>query len=117
MSWAASELAETRISSPLVTIAIHRLLLAILHRVYKGPKNASDRATLHRTGAFDADRIQKYLMLWKERFDLFHEKFPFYQTASFKTKESSGINRLAQELSAATMRHSSTIQPMIRRRP
>ena len=51
------------------------------------------------TGSFDQSRINKYLEKWDDRFDLFHEKFPFYQQSKFKQVEPSGINRLAQELS------------------
>ena len=51
-------------------------------------------------GMFDASRINAYLDKWADRFDLFHEKQPFFQRAGFTTKEPSGINRLAQELVA-----------------
>lgn len=40
-----------------------------------------------------------YFAEWAERFDLFHQKYPFFQRAGFTTREPSGINRLAQELS------------------
>ena len=93
------EIAELRIASPLVTIAIHRLLLAVLHRCYQGPKKPADRLAIRHAEVFDADRIEKYLAKWTDRFDLFHSQFPFYQRAGFATAEPSGINRLAQELS------------------
>ncbi len=48
---------------------------------------------------FDANRVNTYFAEWADRFDLFHEKYPFFQRAGFTTKEPSGINRLAQELS------------------
>jgi len=94
----AHKIAEIRDESPLVTIAMHRLLLAILHRCYQGPKKPADRVVLWKAGRFDADCIRAYLNKWAERFDLFHEKYPFFQRAGFTTKEPSGINRLAQEL-------------------
>lgn len=95
----AHTLAELHDESPLVTVAAHRLLLAILHRCYQGPKRASDRVALWKAARFDADRINDYLDKWHDRFDLFHEQHPFYQTVGFTTNDPSGINRLAQELS------------------
>jgi CRISPR system Cascade subunit CasA len=95
----AHKIAEIRDESPLVTIAIHRLLLAIMHRCYQGPKKPADRVAIRRVGMFDADRIGAYLAQWADRFELFHEKYPFFQRGGFTTKEPSGVNRLAQELS------------------
>ena len=95
----AHEIVEIRDSSPLVSVALHRLLLAILHRCYQGPKNAAERVAIRKVEAFDERRLSIYFARWADHFDLFHEKFPFYQRAGFKTKEPSGINRLAQELS------------------
>ncbi|MBM3983365.1 MAG: type I-E CRISPR-associated protein Cse1/CasA [Planctomycetes bacterium] len=94
----AHEIRELRDLSPLVTIALHRLLLAVLHRAYGGPR-LGEREAILRAGRFDAGRVTAYLAKWADRFDLFHEKYPFYQRAGFTTKEPSGINRLAQELS------------------
>ncbi len=95
----AHEIAELRDSSPLVTVSLHRLLLAILHRCYDGPKSTSARIAIRSAGKFDGARLAEYFEKWVDRFDLFHEKYPFYQRAGFKTGEPSGINRLAQELS------------------
>jgi CRISPR system Cascade subunit CasA len=94
----APEIAELRDGSPLVTIALHRLLLAILHRCHSGPANSAARVAI-RKGGFDADRIISYFRKWADRFDLFHDKYPFYQRPGFSTSEPSSINRLAQELS------------------
>jgi CRISPR system Cascade subunit CasA len=85
--------------SPLVTLALHRLLLAILHRCYGGPKKAADRVAIRKEEKLDADRIRAYFAKFSDRFDLFDEKYPFFQRAGFTTKAPSGINRLAQELS------------------
>ncbi|HJZ55960.1 MAG TPA: type I-E CRISPR-associated protein Cse1/CasA [Gemmataceae bacterium] len=95
----AHEIAELRDASPLVTVALHRLLLAILHRSYRGPRDAAARVAIRSAGAFDPKRFGEYLTKWADRFDLFHEKYPFYQRTGFATAEPSGINRLAQELS------------------
>jgi CRISPR system Cascade subunit CasA len=95
----AHEIAELLDGSPLATLTLHRLLLAILHRTYQGPKNSAERVAIRKAGRFDADRVASYLGRWADRFDLFHETFPFFQRAGFATREPSGINRLAQELS------------------
>jgi CRISPR system Cascade subunit CasA len=95
----AHEMTEVRDPSPLVTIALHRLLLTILHAGYRGPKNQADRIAIRTAGRFDANRINAYFEKWTDRFDLFHPTHPFLQRAGFTTKEPSGINRLAQELS------------------
>jgi CRISPR system Cascade subunit CasA len=95
----AHEMVEVRDGSPLVTAALHRLLLAILHRCYRGPKNSAERVAIRRAGRFDPDRIAGYFREWADRLDLFHDTYPFYQRAGYRTKDPSGINRLAQELS------------------
>lgn len=95
----AHDIVELRDASPLVTVAVHRLLLAILHRVYAGPKTAAARLAIRDAGRFDDPKITAYLEKWKGRFDLFHDKHPFYQQAGFQTAAPSGLNRLAQELS------------------
>jgi CRISPR system Cascade subunit CasA len=95
----AHQIVEIRDASPLITISMHRLLLALLHSIYRGPKNRAARVAIRETGSFDPQKIDAYFEKWKDRFDLFHSTYPFLQRAGFKTKEPSGINRLAQELS------------------
>jgi CRISPR system Cascade subunit CasA len=95
----AHRIGELRDKSPLVTLALHRLLLAILHRCYQGPKSAADRVTIRNGEVFDDGRTAAYFSKCAGRFNLFDEKLPFYQVAGFSTNEPSGINRLAQELS------------------
>jgi CRISPR system Cascade subunit CasA len=95
----AHEIAELRDNSPLVTVALHRLLLAILHRCYQGPRNLADRVAIRQSGAFDVDRINRYFTERADRFDLFHQTFPFYQCAGYAQDEPSAVNRLVKELS------------------
>jgi CRISPR system Cascade subunit CasA len=64
-----------------------------------GPANSDSRIAIRKARSFDADRISRYIRKWADRFDLFHDKHPFYQRAGFSTREPSGVNRLAQELS------------------
>jgi CRISPR system Cascade subunit CasA len=81
----AGQYVEVRDPSPLVTASLHRLLLAVLHRVV-GTESPDAWADLWQNGAgrFDEKKLEAYL---KEpaiysRFDLFDEQHPFYQTAS-----------------------------------
>ncbi len=69
---------EIHDSSPLVTVALHRLLLAILHRVF-GPVDEAEWIELWARGRWDSDRVGKYLRSWRHRFDLFDEHQPFAQ--------------------------------------
>ena len=79
----ASDIKEIFDNSPLVTVALHRLLLAILHRNL-GPANENEWGFLWNNGSgeWDTDRILTYLDKWQHRFDLFDNKYPFYQCSA-----------------------------------
>jgi len=99
----AHNFADLRDPSPLVTAALHRLLLAILHRAHDGPKNLKDWQAIWEAGAFDPQRLGDYLDQWQERFDLFDENHPFYQVAGFEVASKDGgtpAKNLALEVSA-----------------
>lgn len=64
--------------SPLETVAMYRLLFAILHRALKGPTTARENADWFRKG-FPDSRIKDYLKQFHARFDLFDSERPFYQ--------------------------------------
>lgn len=64
--------------SPLVTAAVHRLLITVLHRALEGPERSSDAATWFRDG-FPEAMVRAYLAEWRSRFDLFDPQAPFYQ--------------------------------------
>ena len=70
--------------SPPITIALHRLLLAILHRALNAPQSAAEWNNIWISGEFNQDKIENYLNVWKHKFDLFDEAFPFYQTKSLE---------------------------------
>jgi CRISPR system Cascade subunit CasA len=80
------EFDELRDGSPLVTMALHRLLLAFLHRSLRGPESKESWAKLWKAGQFPANPITAYLEEWRDRLDLFHPKWPFYQDAQFMGK-------------------------------
>ena len=75
----AHTLREIYGETPLVTAALHRLLLAILHRVF-GPDSRKAWKTLWQAGRWDPDALDAYLDQWWSRFDLFDAEHPFYQT-------------------------------------
>jgi CRISPR system Cascade subunit CasA len=77
---------EIRDASPLVTISLHRLLLAILHRNF-GPESLSDWKKLWEARQFDAATLERYFRKWHDRFDLFDQEHPFYQTAGLETDQ------------------------------
>ena len=87
--------------SPLVTAALHRLLLAILHRNF-GPASQSKWQTLWRTKRFDSARLTDYFSKWYRRFDLFDDSYPFYQDGGIKVEKGRikevEINELIPEL-------------------
>lgn len=75
----AHEIREVRDNSPLVTAALHRLLLAILHRNF-GPANRDGWTALWSQGRYDAGILDDYWTRWADRFDLYDSGRPFYQT-------------------------------------
>jgi len=88
-------------SNPLTLMALYRLLLAILHRAYRGPQNEAAWANLWEQGQFN-EEIPAYLTQWQDRFDLFSATHPFYQTADFKTQSPAlPISKLKHELTSA----------------
>lgn len=75
----AHELRSIQDESPLVVAALHRLLLAVVHRCVSGPADMDEWKALWKRGRFDGDAVGRYLDAWRHRFDLFHPERPFYQ--------------------------------------
>ncbi|MGE5508494.1 MAG: type I-E CRISPR-associated protein Cse1/CasA [Chitinophagales bacterium] len=92
----AHELREVYDPSPLVTVAIHRLLLAVLYRVYH-PHGFKEWAGLWRAGSFDPAPLDAYGAKWAERFDLLHPTHPFYQVPRIEDEEVHPITWLIME--------------------
>jgi len=100
----AHEIREIFDSSPLVVTALHRLLLAILHRNF-GPESLIDWKKLWQRGCWDEVALCGYFNRWRHRFDLFHPEWPFYQVPEMKNDEKQPIQKhpvhlLALEASA-----------------
>ncbi|MBC7235520.1 MAG: type I-E CRISPR-associated protein Cse1/CasA, partial [Chloroflexi bacterium] len=82
--------------SPLVTVALYRLLLAVLHRVF-GPKDRDAWRELWLSKRWDSAALDAYLTRWQHRFDLFDEQRPFFQ-ADHPTILPNPIGNLLHEL-------------------
>lgn len=97
--------------SPPVTIALYRLLLAILHRALKSPQTADEWQKIREAGEFNRQKLENYFDKWKERFDLFDEKNPFYQSVSARENVQEGaiIQLYFQGKNNATLFDHSTI--------
>ena len=93
----AHEIREICDDSPLVTVAIHRLLLAVLYRAYSGPSDFGRWKGLYAQGKFDPETVTIYLEQWKSRFYLLDDKHPFCQMSEFEANNSVPVNRLATE--------------------
>jgi CRISPR system Cascade subunit CasA len=94
------ELLEVRDPSPLTTAALLRLLVAVLHAAHGRPWTNGRRADLWELGQWNAGLIECYLDQWRERFDLFDRRYPFYQDGSFELPQPVTIARLAPELTS-----------------
>ena len=92
----ANELREIVHLSPLVTVGIHRLLLAILHRCFDGPGCLDEWRKMWREG-WETARLNAYLDSWRHRFDLFDSDRPFYQMPYMEDAVAHPITTLMQE--------------------
>lgn len=77
--------------TPLITAALHRFLLTILHRVF-GPDSEDEWAELWKEETWDMASINGYLEKWKSHFDLFDSEHPFYQSPDERMKTKSTIS-------------------------
>ena len=81
----AHELRELYTDSPLETIALNRLLLALALDVYQRQPDVDGWVALWQAGQFSAALLDAYLDdpdLGLDRFDLLHPERPFYQRAT-----------------------------------
>jgi CRISPR system Cascade subunit CasA len=105
----AHNLREICDDSPLVTVALHRLLLAILYRAYQGPQDMAYWKSLYQVRCFESDSaLDNYFQVWYNRFYLFDDRHPFMQVAgldlneygqdgAIKRDKSDGLMRLVRE--------------------
>ena len=83
--------------SPLVTVAVHQLLLALVYRIFN-PRETSDWVRLWQADRFEPKAVAAYLDRYRERFDLFHPVYPFYQVADLPEARDKGIAAIVHEV-------------------
>jgi CRISPR system Cascade subunit CasA len=86
--------------SPLAEAALHRLLLAVLHRALMGPRRLEDVLDWWRAGRFPEGPIRDYLNRFRDRFFLFHPEAPFFQVADLPEENALPWSKLLPELAS-----------------
>ncbi len=102
----AHEFREVAHDSPLFVASMLAICVATLQRAWPGVsfiERDDEWSRIWKQKRFDGDFLSNYLDQWKERFDLFHPQFPFYQTAGMVMEKSSPLFRLALEENNAGM--------------
>ena len=94
----SQEILEISDPSPVITAALHRLLLAVLHRNF-GPQNMEEWGNLFNNGRWNMGRLEEYFEKWHHRFDLFDTIYPFYQVAGLPVDKATTIARITHEYS------------------
>lgn len=96
----AHELREITDASPLVTMGVYRLLIAILHGAMSLDDDRNWEELWHR-GAFPAGVINRIRDICKGRFNLFDASHPFYQSGDIPLnpmpKETKSVGSLSLE--------------------
>lgn len=80
-------LKEIRDASPVVTISLYRLAMALACRIFD-LKDVKNWERVWKEGRFDEDAVKEYLSEWadeKHRFNLFDDQYPFYQMKSLES--------------------------------
>lgn len=93
----ADQLQEIYDGSPLVTVAVHRLLLAILYRALEGPKDFKSWKDVYGDSSFYQHKVTAYFSKHKESFYLTDAEHPFFQMAELEIDKPSPITRLSTE--------------------
>jgi len=86
--------------SPLVEVALLRILLAVLHRALAGPKSEDELLELFAMGQFPKDQVNLYLDAYRNRFWLFHPEAPFWQIADLPADKPSPWTKLRYEFAS-----------------
>src|SRR5207244_1069096 len=89
---------------PTVEFGLYRLLVTLVLDIFE-LQSADNLESLLDAGsfdAFDAVRIDAYFDSLKERFDLFHAKYPFLQTPGMTSEKPKPLAALLQPLPSGT---------------
>ncbi|WP_284742291.1 type I-E CRISPR-associated protein Cse1/CasA [Amycolatopsis sp. RTGN1] len=79
--------------TPPMTAALHRLVLALLHRAY-GPARSGDWGALWKAESFEREPLSTYFARWPGAFDLFDPQRPFLQCAALPAVKKSTVAKL-----------------------
>ena len=90
------EWGEIQSASPLVTIAVLRMLLAIVHRACQ-PSEKEGWAEMWQAGKLPKAEITAYLDKFSDRFDLFDVKRPFMQIGGMTMTQAGSMAKLSTE--------------------
>ena len=90
----AHDIAELATDNPLETIALNRLLAALVASVFPKLANESDWFESWDAGQFEADKVDTYLNQYSPHFDLLSPVRPFYGHPQTDAKEISPLSRL-----------------------
>lgn len=96
----ANSIAEIQDASPLVVAALHRFLLAVLYRALEGPTDRQQAKAWFKDG-LPLHRIDDYLSRWRDRFWLFHSRYPFAQIPDYEPTKWHAWTVLAAEHNAS----------------
>lgn len=86
----AHELRGIESPNPLFVAALLRVLLALVHRVADGPRTGAEWRKLYSAKQFSEASLTAYFLKVYDRFDLFSETQPFYQTSGLTLMDSKG---------------------------
>lgn len=113
----AHEIATIEDPSPLVVASMYRFLLAVLYRALEGPTDIDQAKTLFKDG-LPGEKIATYLNAWRDRFWLFHEKYPFAQNPNIPKDEIEPWTKLTAEYNATSNKvlfdHTNTKKPGVK---
>jgi CRISPR system Cascade subunit CasA len=96
----ANQIQQIADPAPTVTAALHRLLLAMLHRSLNGPRSPAEWGAIWRAGTWDMACIEAYLSRFHDRFDLFDATHPFYQATTPAERTLSHVNQISHQLAS-----------------
>lgn len=90
----AHEIAELATDNPLETIALNRLLAALIAAVFPNMVEEEEWTRLWEQGYFDADACNAYCIKFANHFDLLSVTLPFMGHVNTEAKEVSPMSRL-----------------------
>lgn len=84
----AHELTAIRDTLPTVEFGLYRFINALILDIYDfKPGELNRYAGVIDKGIFDKQLIDSYFNQWADRFDLFHSKYPFFQTGGMENEQ------------------------------